>query len=75
MTVRLRLSADPEEIAVFVAWLESNGAEVAGGDRRYANRGGFGERAYLEVRLPDRVRADTERLDRRELPERRQRRE
>ncbi|TCM35125.1 hypothetical protein [Kribbella sp. VKM Ac-2568] len=49
MTIKLRLSGEPDEIDAMVAHL-SEGFEVAGGDRAYPNRGSFGVRVYLEVR-------------------------
>ena len=49
MTIRMRLSGDPDQIAALLAELHDR-YEVAGGDRAYPNRGAFGVRVYLEVR-------------------------
>jgi hypothetical protein len=49
MTLRIRLSGDPDEIAALLAELRDR-YEVAGGERAYPNRGAFGVRVYLEVR-------------------------
>ncbi|TDW65622.1 hypothetical protein [Kribbella pratensis] len=49
MTVKVRLSGDPEQIAAVVAVLRE-AYETAGGDRAYPNRGAFGVRVYLELR-------------------------
>jgi hypothetical protein len=54
MTIKVRLSGEPEHIAAMIAHLQAV-FEVAGGDRAYPNRGSFGVRVYLEVRpLPTR---------------------
>lgn len=49
MTIKVRLSGEPEEIDAMVAHLRE-GFDVAGGERAYRNRGSFGVRVYLEVR-------------------------
>jgi len=49
MTIKVRLSGEPDEIDAMVAHL-SEAFELAGGDRSYPNRGSFGVRVYLEVR-------------------------
>lgn len=49
MTVKVRLSGEPELIAGVVAQLREN-YEVAGGDRSYPNRGSLGVRVYIEIR-------------------------
>jgi hypothetical protein len=49
MTIKARLSGEPDDIAHLVAHLREK-FEVAGGDRAYPNRGSFGVRVYLEVR-------------------------
>ncbi|MEV6895664.1 hypothetical protein [Kribbella sp. NPDC051137] len=49
MTVKVRLSGEPEHIAAAVAVLRET-FETAGGDRAYPNRGAFGVRVYLEIR-------------------------
>ena len=49
MTIKVRLSGEPDEIDAMIAHL-SDRFEVAGGDRAYPNRGSFGVRVYLEVR-------------------------
>jgi len=49
VTIKVRLSGEPDEIDAMIAHL-SEGFEVAGGDRAYPNRGSFGVRVYLEVR-------------------------
>jgi hypothetical protein len=49
VTIKVRLSGEPDEINELVAHL-SEGFEVAGGDRAYPNRGSFGVRVYLEIR-------------------------
>jgi hypothetical protein len=49
VTIKVRLSGEPDEINELVAHL-SEGFEVAGGDRAYPTRGSFGVRVYLEIR-------------------------
>ena len=49
MTVKVRLSGEPDQIARVVALLRST-YDTAGGERVYPNRGAFGVRVYLEVR-------------------------
>ncbi|MGW7684869.1 hypothetical protein ACWGID_29285 [Kribbella sp. NPDC054772] len=49
MTVKVRLSGEPDQIAAVVAVLRET-FETAGGDRAYPNRGSFGVRVYLELR-------------------------
>ncbi|MFG1909022.1 hypothetical protein [Kribbella sp. NPDC048928] len=49
MTVKVRLSGEPAQIAAVVELLRER-YETAGGDRAYPNRGAFGVRVYLEVR-------------------------
>ena len=70
MTARVRIMAETDTEADRVqAALEDGGLEVAGGGRDYPNRGGFGFRRYLEVRVPENgmVRARSSRDDRREI--------
>ena len=50
MTVKVRLSGEPDQIAKVVALLRAT-CDTAGGDRSYPNRGSFGVRVYLEVRV------------------------
>jgi hypothetical protein len=49
MTIKVRLSGEPGEIARLVEHLRGQ-FEVAGADRAYPNRGAFGVRVYLELR-------------------------
>ncbi|ADB31275.1 hypothetical protein Kfla_2196 [Kribbella flavida DSM 17836] len=67
MTIKVRLSGEPEEIARLVEHLRVE-FEVAGGERAYPNRGSFGVRVYLELRdqhgAPPAQRVRTERVDR-----------
>ncbi|WP_427888630.1 hypothetical protein ACQHIV_35215 [Kribbella sp. GL6] len=49
MTVKVRLSGEPEHITAVIAVLRET-FETAGGDRAYPNRGAFGVRVYLEIR-------------------------
>jgi len=49
MTIKVRLSGEPDDIAHLVARLREE-FEVAGGDRAYPNLGSFGVRVYLELR-------------------------
>ena len=49
MTIKVRLSGEPDELDAMVAHL-SDAFDVAGGDRAYPNRGSFGVRVYLEIR-------------------------
>jgi len=49
MTVKVRLSGEPDQIAAVVALLRDS-YETAGGDHAYPNRGAFGVRVYLEIR-------------------------
>jgi hypothetical protein len=49
MTVKVRMSGDPDDINQLVAHLRDY-FEVAGGERAYPNRGSFGVRVYLELR-------------------------
>jgi len=49
MTIKVRLSGEPDEIARLVEHLRAE-FEVAGADRAYPNRGSFGVRVYLELR-------------------------
>ena len=55
MTVKVRLSGDPDELARLVGHLRAE-FEVAGGDRAYPNRGSFGVRVYLELRPAQHIR-------------------
>lgn len=66
MTIKVRLSGEPDEIAHLVAHLRVH-FEVAGSDRAYPNHGAFGVRVYLELRentahtdrsAPQRVRSE-----------------
>lgn len=49
MTIKVRLSGEPDEIARLVEHLRAE-FDVAGADRAYPNRGSFGVRVYLELR-------------------------
>jgi hypothetical protein len=49
MTIKVRLSGEPDEIARLVEHLRAE-FEVAGADRAYPSRGSFGVRVYLELR-------------------------
>jgi hypothetical protein len=49
VTVKVRLSGEPDEITRLVEHLRDH-FEVAGSDRAYPNRGSFGVRVYLELR-------------------------
>ncbi|WP_406048294.1 DUF3970 family protein [Kribbella sp. NBC_00889] len=51
MTIKVRLSGEPDEITRLVDHLRDH-FEVAGSDRAYPNRGSFGVRVYLELREP-----------------------
>jgi hypothetical protein len=57
MTIKVRLSGEPDEIARLVEHLRHQ-FEVAGADRAYPNRGSFGGRVYLELRELTDHRAD-----------------
>jgi hypothetical protein len=62
MTVKVRLSGDPDDINQLVEHLRAE-FEVAGGDRAYPNRGSFGVRVYLELRPARQIRrVDSERV-------------
>jgi hypothetical protein len=52
MTIKVRLSGEPGDINQLVEHLRSE-FEVAGADRAYPNRGSFGVRVYLELRLAE----------------------
>jgi hypothetical protein len=52
MTIKVRLSGEPDEIARLVEQLRQQ-FQVAGADRAYPNRGSFGVRVYLELREAD----------------------
>jgi hypothetical protein len=52
MTIKVRLSGEPDEIARLVEHLRDQ-YQVAGADRAYPNRGSFGVRVYLELRDAD----------------------
>lgn len=52
MTIKVRLSGEPDEIARLVEHLRDQ-FQVAGADRAYPNRGSFGVRVYLELRASD----------------------
>ncbi|MFG1623748.1 DUF3970 family protein [Kribbella sp. NPDC049227] len=71
MTIKVRLSGEPDEITRLVDHLRDH-FEVAGSDRAYPNRGSFGVRVYLELRehtnRSARQRVRTERV----LPDRRE---
>jgi hypothetical protein len=49
MTIKVRLSGEPDDIAGLVEHLRAE-FDVAGADRAYPNRGSFGVRVYLELR-------------------------
>jgi hypothetical protein len=55
MSIKVRLSGEPDEIARLVEHLRTE-FEVAGGDRAYPNRGSFGVRVYLELRPAQHIR-------------------
>ncbi|MFG1621179.1 hypothetical protein [Kribbella sp. NPDC049227] len=48
MTVRVRLSGQPDQLARVVALLRAT-YDTSGGDRSYPNRGAVGVRVYLDV--------------------------
>lgn len=50
MTVKLRVLGDPDEVAKVLAVLDGV-LDLAGNDRVYPNRGGFGVRVYVEARF------------------------
>jgi hypothetical protein len=52
MTVKLRMTGEPEDIARVLHAL-GQVLEVAYDGRTYPQRGGFGVRAYAEVRTPN----------------------
>jgi hypothetical protein len=52
VTIKVRLSGEPDEIARLVEHLRDQ-FHVAGADRAYLNRGSFGVRVYLELRDAD----------------------
>jgi hypothetical protein len=52
MTIKVRLSGEPDEISRLVEHLRHR-FQVAGADRAYPNRGVFGVRVYLELLDPD----------------------
>lgn len=56
MTIKARLSGEPDEITRLVEHLRDH-FEVAGSDRAYPNRGSFGVRVYLELRDTDQKQA------------------
>ena len=75
MTIKVRLSGEPDEITRLVDHLRDH-FEVAGTDRAYPNRGSFGVRVYLELRertdhtdrtAPQRVRSERVHPDRNEV--------
>lgn len=49
MTIKVRMSGEPDEITRLVDHLRDH-FEVAGSDRAYPNRSAFGVRVYLELR-------------------------
>ena len=51
MTVKLRLTGEPDELAGILAAISSV-LDVATDGRGYPQRGGFGVRRYVEARLP-----------------------
>ncbi len=51
MTVKLRLTGEPGELARILDAISSV-LDVATDGRTYAQRGGFGVRCYAEARLP-----------------------
>ena len=70
MTTKVRISAeDPADAEAITQALAAAGLDVAGGERDYPNRSGFGFRRYIEVRVPHRhaVRANAARTDRTEI--------
>lgn len=52
MTIKVRLSGEPSDISRLVEHLRTE-FEGAGADRAYPNRGSFGVRVYLELRMPE----------------------
>jgi hypothetical protein len=72
MTIKIRLSGEPDEITRLVEHLRDH-YEVVGSDRAYPNRGSFGVRVYLELRdhtdgsAPQPVRGERVHLRRREV--------
>lgn len=75
MTIKVRLSGEPDEIGRLVDHLRDH-FEVAGTDRAYPNRGSFGVRVYLELRertdhidrgAPQRVHSERVHLHRNEV--------
>ncbi|MEV0085283.1 hypothetical protein [Saccharopolyspora sp. NPDC050642] len=69
MTARIRIMADSSAEAEAIQAALETVLDVAGGERDYPMRNGFGVRRYLEVRLPQAgtVRARATRIDRPEL--------
>jgi hypothetical protein len=55
MTIKVRLSGEPDDIGHLAEHLQAE-FEVAGADRAYPNRGSFGVRVYLELRLNQQAR-------------------
>ena len=55
MTIKVRLSGEADEIQHLVEHLRAE-FEVAGADRGFPNRGSFGVRVYLELRLTEQAR-------------------
>jgi hypothetical protein len=55
MTIKVRLSGEPDDIGHLAEHLRAE-FEVAGADRAYPNRGSFGVRVYLELRLNQQAR-------------------
>lgn len=60
MTVKIRATGEPEDVARTLALLDQV-LEVAYDGRTYPCRGSFGVRAYCEVRPPQVVHSDAER--------------
>jgi len=58
VTVRVRLSGQPDEIAAIIDALAAR-FEIAGGERAYPNRGAVGVRVYLETRPHSDTATDT----------------
>jgi hypothetical protein len=55
MTIKVRLSGEPDDIKHLVEHLRAE-FEVAGADRAYPNRGSFGVRVYLGLRMTEQAR-------------------
>lgn len=54
--MQVRITGESAEVDEFLVWLRERGATVAGDERRYGNRSGSGQRAYITVELPTETR-------------------